>query len=204
MNCEAASTKIVETCRRRARPDAATRAHLDGCPACEERWREQEELSGALRVVRLRSAGERAPEALRGTLLREFEARKAGGGRQGFGRRWLWSVAAAAIFVVAALVIPDLAKKPAPVAAEVAYEDADPREEGFIEVPFAPPLAEGETVRVVHTELRPAELASMGVNVDPSWTTELPADVLVGQDGFPRAVRGSDESSAESSSDSGS
>ena len=155
-------------------------------------------------MVRLRSAGERAPEALRGTLLREFEARKAGGGRQGFGRRWLWSVAAAAIFVVAALVIPDLAKKPAPVAAEVAYEDADPREEGFIEVPFAPPLAEGETVRVVHTELRPAELASMGVNVDPSWTTELPADVLVGQDGFPRAVRVSDESSAESSSDSGS
>jgi hypothetical protein len=27
------------------------------------------------------------------------------------------------------------------------------------------------------------------VSVDPSWTTQLPADVLLGQDGMPRAVR---------------
>jgi hypothetical protein len=29
----------------------------------------------------------------------------------------------------------------------------------------------------------------MGVEVDPSWAERLPADVVVGEDGLPRAVR---------------
>jgi hypothetical protein len=61
--------------------------------------------------------------------------------------------------------------------------------DGFITVPYSPPLAPGEMVRVVHTDLYPESLASMGVEVDPAWTGELPADVAVGEDGLPRAVR---------------
>ena len=75
------------------------------------------------------------------------------------------------------------------VVVESAETQADPDSDGFIAVPYAPPLATGELVRIVHTELDPAALASLGVSVDPSWTTQLPADVLEGEDGMPRAVR---------------
>jgi hypothetical protein len=59
----------------------------------------------------------------------------------------------------------------------------------FIAVPYTPPLAPGEIVRVMHADLYPEALASMGVEVDPSWVDRLPADVVVGEDGLPRAVR---------------
>ncbi|MEP6714678.1 MAG: hypothetical protein ABJC09_03835, partial [Terriglobia bacterium] len=74
------------------------------------------------------------------------------------------------------------------------YLDAfETQEDGFIAVPYVPPLAAGELVRVVHAELYPSALASLGVNVDPSWTTGIAADLLMGEDGFPRAVRLSNE-----------
>jgi hypothetical protein len=59
----------------------------------------------------------------------------------------------------------------------------------FVDVPYAPPLATGELVRVVRTELRPAALARMGIDIDTAVADEIPADVLLGEDGLPRAVR---------------
>jgi hypothetical protein len=61
-------------------------------------------------------------------------------------------------------------------------------DEGFLPVPYAPPLAAGEFLRVVRTELRPIALARMGIDVD-SYLDEIAADVVLGEDGFPRAVR---------------
>ena len=62
-------------------------------------------------------------------------------------------------------------------------------EEGFIAVPYAPALASGELLRVVRTELYPAALVSLGVDIDPAWAGKMPAELLVGEDGYPRAVR---------------
>jgi hypothetical protein len=62
-------------------------------------------------------------------------------------------------------------------------------EKGFFKVPFAMDPAPGETFNIVRTQLDPAALARMGVSVDPGWTGTLQADVLLGQDGFPQAVR---------------
>ena len=62
-------------------------------------------------------------------------------------------------------------------------------ENDFVEVPYAPPLATGELVSVVRTELRPAALARMGINIDNAVSDEILADVLLGEDGFPRGVR---------------
>ena len=54
--------------------------------------------------------------------------------------------------------------------------------------PNAPPVARVR-VRVVRTELQATALARMGIDVDADVQTEIPADVMVGEDGFPRAVR---------------
>jgi len=59
----------------------------------------------------------------------------------------------------------------------------------FIAVPYTPPLAQGELVRVVHADLYPEAFASMGIDIDPASASNIPADVVVGEDGIPRAVR---------------
>jgi hypothetical protein len=60
---------------------------------------------------------------------------------------------------------------------------------GFVELPYTPPLATGEMARVIHTQMDPEALASMGVQVDSTWTDDVPVDVVVGEDGLPHAVR---------------
>jgi hypothetical protein len=62
----------------------------------------------------------------------------------------------------------------------------------FVAIPYTPPLAQGEMVRMVHADMYPEALASLGVAVDPEWTGNMPVDIVVGEDGMPRAVRMSD------------
>ena len=68
------------------------------------------------------------------------------------------------------------------------YLESPPEDPDFVAVPYAPPLATGEFVRVVRTNLRPIALAGMGIYVD-AGAGEIPAEVAFGEDGFPRAVR---------------
>jgi len=210
MTCETANKKLIEAARRAGFLDAALQTHLDVCLACTEHWREQVALSAGLRQVRLHAAPRRSSDASRAALLQTFAARQQ---TSSSNRRWLWSFAAAAVFLLGAFLVREAISRPTqslPLTASSApstnglpsaieTQETESQQDGFIDVPYAPPLAEGELVRVVHTELQPAALASLGVNVDPSWTTELPADLLVGQDGFPRAVRVSNESSSDGS-----
>jgi len=117
-------------------------------------------------------------------------------------QRWVWTLAAAAALLLAVFIGHEAGKRtrkavsPAAVRSHdesVLYEaslDASAlSSDDFIAVPYTPPLAPGEMVRVVHADLYPEALASMGVEVDPSWAGNLPADVVVGEDGLPRAVR---------------
>ncbi len=53
----------------------------------------------------------------------------------------------------------------------------------FIAVPYAPPLAQGELVRVFRTELYPEALTSLGIDYDPATGSNIPAEVVVGEDG---------------------
>jgi len=177
---------------------------MESCAPCSERWAAERELTTGFRAMRAHASGMRSPPAVRRSLMLEFAAtqqfnavhhgRVAVAGKAG--RRWMWSLAAAAIILISTMTVRELTSglRPSAVVPEVQPEiQTEAQQDGFIEVPYAPPLARGELIRVVHTALEPAALASLGVNVDPSWTAELPADLLVGQDGFPRAVRVSDE-----------
>jgi hypothetical protein len=195
-------------------PEAALAAHLESCSSCMELWEAERNLTAHLRMIRITAAGHRSSAASREALMRQFAEKH----RAAANTRWLWSVAAAAAVLLALLLIQGAERKSPPVVAGLsgrnvsvpnpvsqpeaagdadAQDDGDGQYDGFIPVPYVPPLATGELVSVVHTELYPLELARLGVSVDPSWATELPADLLVGEDGFPRAVRVSDENSDE-------
>jgi hypothetical protein len=74
-------------------------------------------------------------------------------------------------------------------AGDAAGASAIVSDDDFVEVPYAPPLATGELVCVVRTALRPAALARLGIDIDTAAAGEISADVLLGEDGFPRGVR---------------
>jgi hypothetical protein len=131
--------------------------------------------------------------------MREFDARKL----KVMTPRWYWGIAAAATLVFGLALGPEAVNRLQHtrtnqiVADDSLAPETDGAPDGFIAVPYAAPLADGEMMRIVHTELNAASLASLGVSVDPAWTTQLPADLLLGEDGMPRAVRVADVETEE-------
>ena len=165
----------------------------------------ERQLTAHLGVIRAHAAT--AVPSLPGrrdALLREFNrvhrARRA--------PSWPWKLAAAAALVVAILAGRELGLRsrhqaPAPVSEhefvngssddgvvyEVSADASALSSDDFVAVPWTPPLAPGEMVRMVRAEMYPEALASMGIEVDPALTGNLPVDMVVGEDGLPRAVR---------------
>ncbi len=215
MTCSEWSKELVEYARRHgihAEPNRELRSHLALCAHCRERWDAELQLTAQFRAMRVQAAALRsldsfAGEKRRESLMRDFASlHPRPVVLSGSVRPWVWTLGAVAALLVAAFVGHEAGKRTSrgtvspgtrthEVRAEqtVIYEaSADAgalSSDDFIAVPFTPPLAPGEMVRVVHADFYPEALASMGVEVDPSWAGNLPADVVVGEDGLPRAVR---------------
>jgi hypothetical protein len=192
---------LVE-CARGIQPDRELRAHLAVCADCRERWEAERQLTAQLAVIRERTAVLSSPDRLarrksRESLLRDFSRLH----QHKIVPSWVWALTAAAALLFAVFLGHAGGKRTRPAVRPertVVYEatlytlsnDASAlSSDDFIAVPYTPPLAPGEMVRVVHADLYPEALASMGVAVDPSWAGELSTDVVVGEDGLPRAVR---------------
>lgn len=195
MTCSERTREIVGSARNRALLTRELEAHLADCAECQERWQAESQLTAHLAAMRMQANAMMPSPALRESLMHEFGRRQ----RRTALPAWAWSIAAAAAIVVAIFIGHAAGRRTRhtartiPTDSVVMYEvSADATalsNEDFVEVPYTPPLAPGEMVRVVHTEMHPETLASMGVAVDPAWTDDLPVDMVVGEDGLPRAVR---------------
>ncbi len=189
------------------------------CTRCAERWDAERGLSDQFGAMRAEAAARTADnpwrDAKRKDLMRQFAAYDfAGQHRKAVARSWGLGLAAAAA-VVLAVFAGQIAgtrwhRSPAPAieasadgfnssdsessGAEFSGDAAELSSDDFIAVPYTPPLAQGELVRVVHADLVPAALASLGIDVDPARSGDVPADVVIGEDGIPRAVRITDGS----------
>ncbi len=212
MNCDFAITELVESARRSQQLSSDLAAHVALCDSCRVRWESESALTSHLRAIRTTSS-EGNPEWSKAVLLREFDASR----RHERQVRWMWAMSSAAVLVLSVVAVRDVWMKPVSTAShsggvvvaqsypmrEYSPEAFEPAEEagekGFIKVPFALPPVPGETFGIVRTELDPADLAKMGVSVDPAWTGTLQADLLVGEDGFTEAVRLSNDSSEDNS-----
>lgn len=196
MTCTEYSSRIVEQARGGARADVALAAHVAKCPACAERWALEQDLTAHFAVMRAKALAPRLNrDARRESLMIEFSRRNP---PRVASHRWLWALSAAATAVLAVGGLRMIPERPVLMGMEspvilLSRDAAQLSGEDFIAVPYAPPLAEGEIVRVVRTELYPGALATMGIVAHPEWwpgdSGNLTAEVVVGQDGFPRAVR---------------
>lgn len=223
MTCREAVQDIVECARRgpHSKMDADLRAHLATCGACNDRWEAERQLTAQLGVIRKQAAALGSPasrrESRRELLMREFARVHAPlpmPARRLHYARWAMAAAAALVFAVVlghqagtrtrtTATLRAVATEPA-----VLYEsnslssDASAlSSDDFIAIPYTPPLAPGEMVRIIRTDIYPEALASMGVEVDPlAWSgraADVPVEMVVGEDGIPRAVRITESSSFE-------
>jgi hypothetical protein len=212
-NCTAYATELMECGRGGLQPSDSLDRHLDSCGVCRERWEAQKQVTAGLRAVRIRAAEHSSSLESRQRVLHAFDRQYARTVAHSRNRNaWMWGLAAAAmLLIMAGVLVPRLSQlsrlshsrtssSVVAVAADGAAADVSSRDAGsltnddFVAVPYAPPLASGELVRIVHADLDPETLVRLGFNPDPAWTEDFPADVVVGEDGYPRAVRISDDS----------
>jgi hypothetical protein len=155
--------------------------------------------------MRLMASARRSSAASRADLMRQFSARH----WRVVHPAWGIGLAAAAglLIVLATLRPPSLA--PAPHQAspamggwlasnswnyEISADVYSAQDEGFFAVPYVPAPDPGERLSVMHAELYPAALTTLGVSIDPAMMASngngtIHADVVVGEDGLPRAIR---------------
>ncbi len=189
MTCKECIGEIVEAARSGVLPSQALSQHLAHCSLCAERWEAELELDRGIRQARVSVGQLRSSESARQRLMAEFGERR---GSVLLRRGLVWATAALAAFSVVAVWMGKRAAH-APVAqpvevAQVFAEDLMADNE-FVPVPYAPPLAPGEYVEVVQAELTPAALARMGFVIQMAGAGEVTTDLMVGEDGLPRAIR---------------
>ena len=180
----------MECARAGMTPGIQLQEHLRQCARCAQRWEDEHGLSSQFRALR-GTAFRRQSETRREQVMQEFDL-----AHQSVipaSVKWLLSAAAVLLLTVAIGNGWRISRRPAAIEAtsETVEDLAD--DNGFVAIPYAPPLATGEFVRIVQTELQPIALAHMGIYVDAADSSAIPAEVLLGEDGFPRAVRVVDE-----------
>jgi hypothetical protein len=187
MDCKEWMFEAVEGARTGAPPRRDLAEHLAACTRCAARWETEVELNRGLAAVRDAASRLRSTDSARARLMAAFDERRLAVAAR---RRFVWALAAtAALLLVALWIVPSKGRPRAPIPQLDDAVEELLAGNGFVPVPYAPPLAQGEIVEVVRMDLTPAAFARMGFVVQPPFGSELTADLMVGQDGLPRAVR---------------
>ena len=190
MTCSTLREFIVERARGATlSPDTAgaVASHLESCRLCAARFERERELTLGLKAVTITAAIEQPPEDLERRLLAAFSAHHAPSARsRSLAPAWL--AAAAAVLIAAGT-----GAWMAAVLSTTRPESVDKRDDalaGFVALPLAVGLPQFESGTIVRVDLPVAALPAYGVELvtDP-LRSRVQADVLVGQDGQPRAIR---------------
>ena len=175
MTCPERRSCLTELARAGDSPDPETQAHLALCEECGRFLEEQRTLGGALARIAAENAAAVPPAGIEEGVFAEW--------RSEFAFRKVWRGLAAA--TIAALLAIGIYMAPGPVRAP-APQAAAP----FIEIPYVAPFAPYERASVERMDVPVAALVAAGFEVHvPDASGTVKADVLVGQDGRPHAIR---------------
>ncbi|HEY1756235.1 MAG TPA: hypothetical protein VGG72_12615 [Bryobacteraceae bacterium] len=125
----------------------------------------------------------RAPRAIERSVLAEFDLVK----RRKRGKVW---VAAAGAIAASIAVVWFIQHKPVQQPSVAAPPAAIELDQPFVPIPYVLPPGPYERVEVVRMKLPVSELIAAGYRLQTSdLGAQAEADVMVGQDGRPRAIR---------------
>lgn len=181
-------------------------AHAESCSRCAQLMTDAESLDFSLQTIALREAHLEAPPRIEAHLLKEFRLHNAAASRRRMqGRLAALGIAAAILLALGVSLrhgsafhgksTPDTSANGAaalvsPVeVAENRLPDS-PDETAFVSLPYAADPATLENGAVVRVVLSRSALASLGLPVaDVGVTEQVPADIVLSEDGAPQAIR---------------
>jgi hypothetical protein len=181
-------------------------AHAESCSRCAQLMTDAESLDFSLQTIALREAHLEAPPRIEAHLLKEFRLHNAAAYRRRMQGRLAALGIAAAILLAFGVSLrhgsvfhgkstPDTSANGAaalvsPVeVAENRLPDS-PDETAFVSLPYAADPATLENGAVVRVVLSRSALASLGLPVaDVGVTEQVPADIVLSEDGAPQAIR---------------
>jgi len=182
-------------------------AHAEACDRCARLLTESESLDFSLRSLAAHDATRTAPPRVEAALLQEFRRQNGIAARRRL--QWQLSVLGAAALLVMALGIslhrgifrfPGAARDAGAIERPSAFSETEVNgipasgeiddAIAFTPLPYADDPAALEGGAVVRVVLSPAALASLGFpTADVSDISEIPADLVVSDDGTPQAIR---------------
>jgi hypothetical protein len=196
-----------------SRTEAATAcAHAETCPACSRRLAEAERLAAILKEASAEIRGLSAPARVESSVMDAFRAAGTAMSRRRPRRPWRLALGWASAGAVASLIVfawlgrgpvhpSSLAARAGAAEAEsktlataetmnsVAQAEQNPAS-GFVPVPFSGGFVRGDSAVIVRVQVPRTALAELGYPVDDSQGGGVvQADLLVGEDGWPHAVR---------------
>lgn len=190
-----------------ATPEIQRERHLRECAACTAQEERRRTLTGVLRSLAAESRSLGAPARVEARLLSAFRtnygipvplAKPAWRGTA------LWASTAAAVLALAVFLVGGRYPQPPDQHARNAMELSllqgaaiidentvvEERAPGFIALPNAATLAPNEEVNLVRLEVPRSAMMAVGLTVNEERALErVQADVMLGSDGLPRAVR---------------
>jgi hypothetical protein len=118
-------------------------------------------------------------------LVNAFRAQHPQPQRRSHTRIYTWAAAVAALALIAFALFQKFRLTEPPPRFEYVYSAP-----GFVPLPYAESGVPLESVVVMRVKMRPSEFSSLGVTAPAAaGSAKITADLLVGQDGVPRAVR---------------
>jgi hypothetical protein len=168
-------------------------AHAAGCPACGRRLEDERVLSAALRGLATDDEAAQAPAWIEARLrgaLHQAQPSPAPAAPRRPRESWGWALAAAIAASLSAAALVWRREPSPPPTPEWARDAVEGEDEAFLPVTFDDALSGLDAVQVVRMRLPRSAIGRMGLPLsnDPGQGP-VEADVLVGQDGLPRAIR---------------
>jgi len=188
MNCRRFRFAILESARNETQVSGELQSHLENCPTCMSEFQRQSELSSSLKNLRMRSDNLRPSPKLGQALLNELNRFRSKRGQRNI--NWMGVVAAALVCISLLSALLWRLKEhpsPAPIAQKQRIQSREITS-GFI------PLMHGElpgnSVQVIRVRLPRSSLMDLGFPVNMDRPDEMiDADVIIGEEGLPHAIR---------------
>jgi hypothetical protein len=187
LKCDLVLDVIVDFARGVPLPESTAtlvESHIQGCRTCAARLQRERELSSGLKAVAGLTAAARPAPEMEQRLLEAYAVTHAQASRARTYSR-VWRAAAAVLLIAAGLStwsVWDVQPAGPANAARGPYDE-------FMPLPIASALPALESGVIVRIELPVAALPRYGVAIPDTARREVEADLLVGQDGQPRAIR---------------